>query len=79
MGYELGAERGYGPRKFSKVLFLADGAQVLWDLKKDSCRGTRREREALDAWVAKMEKALRAGKVQEILWGLPSFNPPWLG
>ena len=84
-------KRGYGTKKFSKVLFLADGAKVLWDLKQEFfpdalecldwfhaveklwaagkaiCRGTRRERDALEAWVAKRKKALRAGKVLEIL------------
>ena len=84
-------KRGYGTKKFSKVLFLADGARVLWELKKEFfpeaaecvdwfhaveklwvagkaiCRGTRRERTALEAWVAKKKKALRAGKVNEIL------------
>jgi hypothetical protein len=84
-------KRGYGTKKFSKVLFLADGAKVLWDLKKEFfpdadecldwfhaveklwevgkaiCRGTRRERKALEAWVTKTKKALRAGKVHEII------------
>jgi hypothetical protein len=84
-------KRGYGTPKFTKVLFLADGAQVLWDLKKEFfpdadecldwfhaveklwevgkaiCRGTRRERRALEEWVAKRKKALRAGKVLDIL------------
>jgi hypothetical protein len=84
-------KRGYGTTKFTKVLFLADGAEVLWDLKseffpdaeecldwfhaveklwaagKAVCRGTRRQRDALEAWVAKMKKALRAGSVHEIL------------
>lgn len=84
-------KRGYGTKKFSKVLFLADGARILWDLKKEFfpeatecldwfhaveklwkagkaiCRGTRRERKVLEAWVARMKKALRAGKVHAIL------------
>jgi len=84
-------KRGYGTTKFRKALFLADGAQVLWDLKKEFfpdaeecldwfhaveklwevgkaiCRGTRRERKALEEWVAKHKKALRDGKVIEIL------------
>lgn len=84
-------KRGYGTKKFSKVLFLADGARVLWDLKKEFfpeaqecldwfhaveklweagkaiCRGTRRERKALEAWVARTKKALRAGKAHDIL------------
>jgi hypothetical protein len=84
-------KRGYGTKKFTKVLFLADGAKVLWDLKQEFfpealecldwfhaveklwaagkaiCRGTRRQRNELDAWVAKRKKALRAGKVLEIL------------
>jgi hypothetical protein len=84
-------KRGYGTKKFTKVLFLADGAKVLWDLKKEFfpdaqecldwfhaveklwlagkaiCRGTRRERRVLEAWVARMKKLLRAGKVNNIL------------
>jgi hypothetical protein len=84
-------KRGYGTKKFKKVLFLADGARVLWDLKaeffpeadecldwfhaveklweagKAICRGTRRERKALEAWVTTRKKALRAGKVHQIL------------
>jgi hypothetical protein len=84
-------KRGYGTAKFSKVLFLADGAKVLWDLKKEFfpeaqecldwfhaveklweagkaiCRGTRRKRRALEARVTTMKKALRAGKVLEII------------
>ena len=84
-------KRGYGTAKFSKVLFLADGAHVLWDLKKEffpdaeECldwfhaveklwaagkaiyRGTRRERKALEAWVARTKKTLRTGEVHEIL------------
>lgn len=84
-------KRGYGTEKFSKVLFLADGAHVLWDLKKEFfpeaeecldwfhaveklwdagkaiCRGTRRERKELEAWVTRMKKTLRTGKVYEIL------------
>lgn len=84
-------KRGYGTKKFTKVLFLADGARVLWDLKteffpgalecldwfhaveklweagKAICRGTRRERRALEAWVARMKRTLRAGKVHDIL------------
>lgn len=84
-------KRGYGTAKFSKVLFLADGARVLWDLKKEFfpeaeecldwfhaveklwdagkaiCRGTRRERNELEAWVTRMKKRLRTGKVYEIL------------
>jgi hypothetical protein len=84
-------KRGYGTKKFEKVLFLADGAKVLWDLKKEFfpeaeecldwfhaveklweagkaiCRGTRRKRKALETWVARMKKALRAGKVHDVL------------
>lgn len=84
-------KRGYGTQKFSKILFLADGAEVIWNLKKEFfpeaqecldwfhvaeklwdagkaiCRGTRRERTALEAWVNKAKKALRAGKLQELL------------
>lgn len=84
-------KRGYGTEKFTKVLFLADGAHVLWDLKKEFfpeaeecldwfhaveklwdagkaiCRGTRRKRKDLEAWVTRMKKTLRTGKVYEIL------------
>jgi hypothetical protein len=84
-------KRGYGTQKFTKVLFLADGARVLWDLKQEFfpeaeecldwihaveklwaagkavCRGTRRRRKALEQWVARMKKALRAGKVYQII------------
>jgi hypothetical protein len=84
-------KRGYGTKKFTKVLFVADGAEVLWNLKKEFfpeahecldwfhaveklwaagkaiCRGTRRQREVLEAWVARMKKVLRAGKVRELL------------
>lgn len=84
-------KRGYGTTKFTKVLFLADGAEVLWNLKQEFfpdaqecldwfhaveklwaagkavCRGTRRQRSALEAWVATMKKALRAGKIHDIL------------
>jgi hypothetical protein len=84
-------KRGYGTKKFSKVLFIADGARVLWDLKTEffpeaaECldwfhaveklwevgkaihRGTRRERKAYEAWVTRMKKTLRTGKVYEIL------------
>jgi hypothetical protein len=90
-------KRGYGTKKFSKVLFLADGAQILWELKneffpeaaecldwfhaveklweagKAICRGTRRERKALEAWVMTRKKALRAGKVHELLSELMSM------
>ena len=84
-------KRGYGTNKFSKVLFLADGARVLWDLKQEFfpeaqecldwfhaveklwaagkaiCRGTRRQRKALEAWVARMKKTLRAGHVYQVI------------
>jgi hypothetical protein len=84
-------KRGYGTKKFTKVLFLADGAQVLWDLKKEFfpdadecldwfhaveklwaagkaiCRGTRRKRKALEKWVARMKRWLRAGKVHDVI------------
>jgi hypothetical protein len=84
-------KRGYGTKKFDKVLFLADGAQVIWALKREFfpdalecldcyhvfeklwdagkalCRGTRLQRTELDAWVAAKKKALRNGKVHEVI------------
>jgi hypothetical protein len=50
--------RGYGTKKFSKVLFLADGAQVLWDLKKEFVPEAE---ECLD-WFHAVEKLWEAGK-----------------
>lgn len=98
-------KRGYGTKKFSQVLFLADGAEVIWNLKQEFfpearecldwfhvveklwdagkaiCRGTRRERTELEAWVAKRKKLLRAGKLQEILSDLTATldNTPVTG
>ena len=84
-------KRGYGTSKFTKVLFIADGAQVLWDLQQEFfpdaevcldwfhvveklweagkavCRGTRRKRTELEAWVAHQKKRLRNGLVTELL------------
>jgi hypothetical protein len=77
--------RGYGTKRFTKVLFIADGAEVIWSLQQEFfpkadvcldwfhvveklwkagkaiCRGTRRKREPLEAWVAEQKRALRNG------------------
>ncbi len=82
--------RGYGTKKFKKVLFIADGAEVLWSLQQEFfpdadvcldwfhvveklwkagkaiCRGTRRERQHLEAWVAEQKRSLRHGKHAEV-------------
>jgi Transposase len=84
-------KRGYGTPKFSKVLFVADGADAIWALQREFfpdaevcldwyhvveklwkagkaiCRGTRRQRAALEAWVAGQKKRLRQGKVEEVI------------
>jgi hypothetical protein len=84
-------KRGYGTPKFSKVLFVADGADTLWALQKEYfpdaetcldwyhaveklwaagkaiCRGTRRRRQHLEAWVAAQKKRFRQGKVAEVI------------
>lgn len=84
-------KRGYGTAKFTKVLFVADGADVIWKLQKEFfpaaevcldwyhvveklwaagkavCRGTRRQRAALEAWVAAQKKRLRHGKLDEVI------------
>lgn len=84
-------KRGYGTKRLSKVLFIADGADVLWALQKEFfpdadvcidwfhiveklwavgkavCRGTRRRRRELEAWVADKKKRLRNGDVAGIL------------
>jgi len=84
-------KRGYGTSKFTKVLFIADGAEVLWDLQREFfpdadvcldwfhvveklwdagkavCRGTRRERKALEAWVGQQKKRLRNGQIADVL------------
>jgi hypothetical protein len=83
--------RGYGTAKFSKVLFLADGSEIIWDLKaeffpdadgaldwfhiveklwdvgKAICRGTRTQRQQLEAMVSRFKKLLRADKVSAII------------
>jgi hypothetical protein len=85
------AKRGYGTSRIRKVLFVADGADVLWSLQaeffpdalqcldwfhvveklwdvgKALCRGTRRHRVELEAWVAAQKKRLRKGKLQEVI------------
>jgi len=77
--------RGYGTKKFTKVQFIADGADVLWSLQQEFfpdaevcldwfhvveklwkagkaiCRGSRRERGHLEAWVAVQKRILRHG------------------
>jgi hypothetical protein len=82
--------RGYGTKKFKKVLFIADGADVLWSLQQEFfpdadvcldwfhvveklwkagkaiCRGTRRERRHLEAWVAEQKRILRHGGHAEV-------------
>ena len=84
-------KRGYGTKKFSKVLFVADGAKVIWKLQQEFfpdaevcldfwhvveklwlagkavCRGARRERKALEAWVAEQKKRLRTGQLPKVL------------
>lgn len=84
-------KRGYGTPKFTKVLFVADGADVIWTLQKEFfpdaevcldwyhvveklwkagkaiCRGTRRERTALETWVAVQKKRLRQGEVATVI------------
>jgi hypothetical protein len=84
-------KRGYGTSKFSKVLFIADGAETLWSLQteyfpdaavcidwyhiveklwaagKALCRGTRRHRRDLEAWVAAQKKRLRKGLLNDVL------------
>jgi len=84
-------KRGYGTSRITKVLFVADGADVLWSLQaeffpealqcldwfhvvekvwdvgKALCRGTRRHRVELEAWVATQKKRLRKGKLQEVI------------
>jgi hypothetical protein len=84
-------KRGYGTKKFTKVLFVADGAEILWTLQQEFfpdaevcldwyhvveklwaagkaiCRGTRRHRAHLEAWVAEQKKRLRRGDVAEVI------------
>ena len=84
-------KRGYGTPKFTKVLFVADGADAIWTLQKEFfpdaevcldwyhvveklwkagkaiCRGTRRERKALETWVGGQKKLLRQGKVKDVI------------
>lgn len=82
--------RGYGTKKFKKVLFIADGAEVLWSLQQEFfpdadvcldwfhvveklwkagkaiCRGTRLQRQHLEAWVAEQKRSLRRGDHAEV-------------
>lgn len=84
-------KRGYGTKKFSKVLFVADGARVIWTLQQEFfpdaetcldfwhaveklwaagkaiCRGSRRKRKQLEAWVAEQKKRLRKGQLPQVL------------
>jgi hypothetical protein len=41
--------------------------EKLWAAGKAICRGTRRHRAALEAWVATQKKRLRQGKVDEVI------------
>jgi hypothetical protein len=41
--------------------------EKLWAAGKAICRGTRRHRAALEAWVASQKKRLRQGKVEEVI------------
>lgn len=84
-------KRGYGTNKFERVLFVADGARVIWTLQQEFfpdaetcldfwhaveklwaagkavCRGTRRKRKELEAWVAEQKKRLRKGQLSQVL------------
>jgi hypothetical protein len=51
-------KRGYGTRKFSRVLFLADGADVLWELQEEFFPDAE---PCLD-WYHVTEKLWKAGK-----------------
>jgi hypothetical protein len=51
-------KRGYGTAKFKKVLFIADGAQVLWDLQAEYFPGV----EVCLDWYHVVEKLWKAGK-----------------
>jgi len=89
--HEEAKKRGYGTTKFRKVLFIADGAETLWELQKEYfpdaavcidwyhvveklwaagkaiCRGSRRRRTQLEAWVATQKRRLRKGLLNEVL------------
>jgi hypothetical protein len=51
-------KRGYGTAKFRKVLFIADGSQVLWDLQAEHFPGV----EVCLDWYHVVEKLWKAGK-----------------
>jgi hypothetical protein len=51
-------KRGYGTAKFRKVLFVADGAQVLWDLQAEYFPSV----EVCLDWYHVVEKLWKAGK-----------------
>lgn len=84
-------KRGYGTAKFSRVLFVADGARAIWKLQQEFfpdaelcldwyhvveklwmagkaiCRGSRRQRKHLQAWVAEQKRRLRKGQLQQVI------------
>jgi hypothetical protein len=51
-------KRGYGTAKFTKVLFVADGAQVLWDLQQEFFPNV----EVCLDWYHVVEKLWKTGK-----------------
>jgi hypothetical protein len=51
-------KRGYGTTKFSKVLFVADGAEVLWDLQQEFFP----DADVCLDWFHVVEKLWKAGK-----------------
>lgn len=51
-------KRGFGTTKFSKVLFVADGAQVLWDLQQEFFPNV----EVCLDWFHVVEKLWKTGK-----------------
>jgi hypothetical protein len=51
-------KRGFGTAKFSKVLFVADGAQVLWDLQQEFFPNV----EVCLDWYHVVEKLWKTGK-----------------
>jgi hypothetical protein len=51
-------KRGYGTTKFTKVLFVADGAKILWDLQEEYFPGV----EVCLDWYHVVEKLWKTGK-----------------
>jgi hypothetical protein len=51
-------KRGYGTAKFTKVLFVADGAEILWDLQQEFFPGV----EVCLDWYHVVEKLWKTGK-----------------